>query len=122
MYYLSVPCGKPDAVSGRSNSSRLTFERAEEVLACDRYEDAVALARKTISGAEKLGGLAYAISENRNVIGVKSNATPVICPFPRLHDDLVDKSKDNLGVCTYVRKRGNETWLGRERFERHISL
>lgn len=122
MYHVSVLCGKPDAVSGRSSSSKLTFERVEEVLACDRCEDAVALPRKTISGAEKLRGLAYAISENRNVIGVKPNTTPVICPFPRLHDDLIDKSKDNLGVCTYVRKRGNETRLGRERFERHIYL
>jgi hypothetical protein len=100
----------------------LTFERAEEVLACDRCENAVALPRETISSAEELGGLAYAISENWTVIGVKLNATPVRCPFPRLHDDLIDNSKGNLGVCIYVRKKRNETRLGRELFERHISL
>lgn len=76
----------------------MTLKGEEEVLACVRCEDAIELLNEAVSGAEEPGALVYAISENRNVVGVKPDATPLRCRFPRLHDDLVEKTKDNFGV------------------------
>ena len=74
----------------------MTFKGAEEVLACDRWEDAMGLSNETVPGAEEPGTLVYAISENC-VVGIKPNTTSRR-PFPRLHDDLFEKTKDNPGV------------------------